>query len=603
MKTDLHASSAEFIENHRYLVVFIVDRLIKENQYVLLEYEELIELGMKALANAFKLFEAQGRGDFESFATPIVQDELKKSFPQPADPDKSGNPLFRKVLHTIDLESIDTRTRPRPNQKTRKKIEKFVRSNVVLGFTANMEKTTVKFKTKKGEGTCIADKKPLSTFSTSVDTASYYWVKNKIQKGYIPQKNEVRTEELINFFDYDYPQPDENEIIGLAAEVAACPWNVKNRLVKIALKAKDVEYDQLPPSHMVFLVDVSGSMIGSDRLELVKKSLILLTNKIRPFDKVSVVVFSDKAKVLLNNAGVNNIEFVQTTIRNLYASGGTNGAGAIQLAYKVAKENFIEGGNNRVILCTDGDFNIGISNEDDLKEFIRQKSDKNIFLSVFGFGMGNFKDVLVKTLALSGRGNYAYISSMTDAGQAMINMYSGSFYAMAKDVKVQVEFNPVNVYSYRLIGYETNMLADADFNDDDVEAGLLGVGQKVTVLYEIVPKSNQAVDPLKYILSKREDLQPYPLELMTVKIRYKLPEKDESKKIELVVEDQATAMSPDFQFASAVALFGQILTKSKHVRKATMNQVIELAKPVIMNDQSGLRHEFVRIAELVGGIG
>lgn len=420
----------------------------------------------------------------------------------------------------------------------------------------------------------------------------------------MPKTESVRTEELINYFNYNYPQPGNDAQIAVSCETGACSWQPNHRIARIAIKAKEIDADQLPASHLVFLIDVSGSMEGSNRLDLIKRSLKILTDQLRDIDKISVVVFSNEVEVILNNESGISKDIIKKVLDRLSASGGTNGQGAIQMAYKIANQNFIKDGNNRVVFCTDGDFNIGISDEKKLEKLINKESKSNIFLSVFGFGMGNYKDNKVKSLSLKGHGNYAYIDSLFEAKKSMVNEFSGAFYAMAKDVKVQVEFNPAKVNAYRLIGYETSKLAHEDFNNDQKDAGVMGVGQKVTVLYELVPADVHLIDPLKYQAAEDTKFESHTDELLTVKVRYKMPVESTSMKIELPVNDtNPNEASSDFRFASAVAMFGQILSESEYKGDASFAKVLELAKSAVNDDESGHRHEFVRLVELAAALG
>jgi Ca-activated chloride channel family protein len=409
----------------------------------------------------------------------------------------------------------------------------------------------------------------------------------------------VRAEELINYFKYNYPQPEPGEQIAMTYEIGECPWQSKHKLVKIALKAKEIQRENLPASHLVFLIDCSGSMGVNNRIDMVKNSLKMLANQLKSTDKISIIAFSNNVQILLNNESGSNIENIKNTIDQLYSRGGTNGERAIETAYAIAKDNFIPGGNNRVVLCTDGDFNIGVNTEKELENLISEKSRMNVFLSVYGFGMGNFKDNKVKTLSLKGHGNYAYIDSLLEANQAIIKDYSGAMFAVAKDVKIQVEFNPAKVSAYRLIGYETGKLNSTDFNNDQKEAGVMGVGQQVTALYEIMPDNVYMVDPLKYQQVDVMEPKTYSDEFMTVKVRYKMPEEDLSKKIELaVIDNNSGEVSSDFRFASAVAMFGQILSESNHKGNSSFTKVIELANEALDYDESGNRHEFVKMVEI-----
>ncbi len=586
--------------SHPYLIDEVLNDYLEKNPIVKFNRNELIEICKEALKNAIFIYDPQKNGLFKTFATLIIVEALN-------DPCLSVNFLKlskkkkkKKIINTyIGTESFYNQSISlcsRPNI-----LPKLSYSNIceyrLNGY--HLKSNTDEYKHKKKEGFLIVKNKPMSTFSINVDTASYGIIRKHILAGKLPNAESVRTEELINYFNYKYPQPENNEQIAVSCETGICPWQHKHQIAKIAIKAKEINSENLPASHLVFLIDVSGSMEGASRLELVKLSLIMLTDQLRDIDRISVVIFSNEVSVLINNERGENKEKIKDIIAKLYASGGTYGERAIQKAYKIAKTNFIENGNNRVVLCTDGDFNIGVNDEKGLEELIKEKAESNIFLSIFGYGMGNFKDNNVKTLALKGHGNYAYIDSLLEANHAMVKEYSGAMVAMAKDVKVQVEFNPAKVNAYRLIGYETSKLRHEDFNNDQKEAGVMGVGQKVTVMYEIVPVDVHLIDPLKYQKDETISHKTFSEELMTVKVRYKMPEENISKKIELPInENNHGEVSSDFRFASSVAMFGQILTNSEYIGVADFANVIELAKSTVNEDESGHRHEFVSLVEL-----
>lgn len=450
---------------------------------------------------------------------------------------------------------------------------------------------------------------PLSTFSADVDAASYSTMRRFINQGKKPEPDAIRTEELINYFSYDLPQPTGNEPVKITTEVGACPWNAQNRLVRIGLKAKEIPSDNLPASNFVFLIDVSGSMYGATRLELVKSSLKLLVNNLRAKDRVAIVVYAGAAGEALPSTSGSDKQKIREALENLSAGGSTAGGAGIQLAYKIAGKNFIKGGNNRIILCTDGDFNVGVSSDEGLETLIENERKSGVFLTVLGYGMGNYKDNNMQTLAQKGNGNHAYIDNLQEANKVLVSEFGGTMYTVAKDVKLQVEFNPQHVQAYRLIGYETRLLNKEDFNDDAKDAGEMGAGHTVTAFYEIVPvgvKSNVlgTVDALKYQTEnapKATKGKSSP-EMLTVKMRYKQPNSDTSSKIEIAVIDRRAAVSEDFRFAAAVAMFGQLLRNSDFKGDATYDKVISLAKTAYGKDEQGYRHEFVRLAEAVKGL-
>ena len=445
----------------------------------------------------------------------------------------------------------------------------------------------------------------LSTFSLDVDAASYGNIRRMINQGQMPQKDAVRVEELINYFSYDYPQPVGEHPVNIVTEAAVCPWNAKHQLVRIGVKAREIPSEKLPASNFVFLIDVSGSMSGPQKLDLVKSSLRLLVNNLREKDKVSIVVYAGAAGEVLPATPGSDRQKIREAIENLSAGGSTAGGAGIQLAYKIAEKNFIKDGNNRIILCTDGDFNVGVSSSDELESLIESKRKTGVYLTVLGYGMGNYKDKKLQTLAEKGNGNHAYIDNIQEANKVLVNEFGSTMFTVAKDVKIQVEFNPAQVNAYRLVGYETRLLNKEDFNDDTKDAGELGSGHTVTALYEIVPvgvESNfGSVDDLKYQPAKKEKSNSTSLtdELLTVKLRYKQPESNSSQKIEVPVKASVKEASDDYKFVMAVAMFGQLLRDSDFKGSATYAKVIELARNGLVNDQNGYRREFVRLAESV----
>ena len=449
----------------------------------------------------------------------------------------------------------------------------------------------------------------LSTFSIDVDAASYSNMRRYINKGELPPADAIRTEELINYFSYDYPQPTGNDPVKITTEVGACPWNVKHRLVRIGLKAKEIPTDKLPVSNLVFLIDVSGSMYGPQRLGLVQSSLKLLVNNLRDEDRVAIVVYSGSAGEKLPSTSGSDKQKIREAIDELTAGGSTAGGAGIKLAYKIAKQNFVKGGNNRIILCTDGDFNVGVSSDEGLEKLIEQERKSGVFLTVLGYGMGNYKDSKMQVLAEKGNGNHAYIDNLQEANRVLVNEFGATMHTVAKDVKLQIEFNPSQVQAYRLIGYESRLLKDEDFNNDAKDAGEMGAGHTVTAFYEVVPAGIKSdftgkVDDLKYQKTK-----PAPAvtnnskELLTVKLRYKAPDGNTSKKIEQpLIDDKKEKVSSDFRFASAVAMFGQLLRDSDFKGDATYDKVISLAKTSLDNDEKGYRREFIRLAETAEGL-
>lgn len=449
----------------------------------------------------------------------------------------------------------------------------------------------------------------LSTFSIDVDAASYSNMRRFVNQGQLPPSDAIRTEELINYFSYDYAKPNGTDPIKISAEAGPCPWNNRHRLVRIGLKAREIADDKLPASNLVFLIDVSGSMYGPTRLELVKSSLKLLINNLREQDRVAIVVYSGSAGEVLPSTSGSDKQKIREALDMLTAGGSTAGGAGIQLAYSIARKNFIKEGNNRIILCTDGDFNVGISSRDGLEGLIEKERKSGVFLTILGYGMGNYKDDRMQVLAEKGNGNHAYIDNLQEANKVLVNEFGGTIFTVAKDVKLQIEFNPEHVQAYRLIGYESRLLNKEDFNDDTKDAGEMGAGHNVTAFYEIVPtgvKSNYSgsVDPLKYqqVTSIRPVLTGSG-ELMTIKLRYKQPDKDVSRKIEVpVIDNKQEKTSSDFRFASAVAMFGQLLRNSEYKGEGDYDKVIAQAKSALDNDDQGYRREFIRLAETVRGM-
>lgn len=449
---------------------------------------------------------------------------------------------------------------------------------------------------------------PLSTFSIDVDVASYSNMRRFINNGQMPPADAIRTEELLNYFTYDYPAPQGKDPVSITTEVASAPWNPQHRLVHIGIKAKEIALENLPASNLVFLIDVSGSMSSQNKLPLLKSSLKLLVQKLRPQDRVAIVTYANNTQEVLPSTSCKDKQKILSVIENLYASGGTAGSDGIQRAYRIAATNFIKGGNNRIILSTDGDFNIGPSSPQELEKLIETKRSSGIYLTVLGFGMGNYKDNRIQTLAEKGNGNHAYIDNLTEAKKVLVNEFGGTLFTIAKDVKIQVEFNPAKVQAYRLIGYESRLLEDKDFNDDTKDAGEMGAGHSVTALYEIIPvgiKSNLLgdIDPLKYQKTEKKEekksLTDSP-ELLTLKLRYKQPDSDKSSKMEVSVIDKNTSLndaSENFRFSAAVAGFGMLLHESKYKNDLTYDNVIQLARKATHYDPEGYRKEFIRLVE------
>ncbi|MDL2222457.1 VWA domain-containing protein, partial [Parabacteroides sp. OttesenSCG-928-N08] len=450
---------------------------------------------------------------------------------------------------------------------------------------------------------------PLSTFSIDVDVASYSNLRRHINRGELPPQDAIRTEELINYFSYAYTAPKGNDPVSISTEIGDCPWNKKHRLLRIGLKAREIPTDKLPASNLVFLIDVSGSMYGATRLELVKSSLKLLVNNLREEDRVAIVVYSGSAGEVLPSTSGGDKQKIREALDQLTAGGSTAGGEGIRLAYKIARNSFVANGNNRVILCTDGDFNVGISSPQGLEQLIEKERKSGIFLTVLGYGMGNYKDNRMQVLAEKGNGNHAYIDNLQEANKVLVQEFGSTIHTVAKDVKLQLEFNPAQVQAYRLIGYESRLLNDEDFNDDSKDAGEMGAGHTVTALYEIVPTGVESnlgggVDPLKYQQQPTVKFSlPASEELLTVKLRYKAPDSDVSQRMEVVVSDNRTkSLSSDFRFAAAVAMFGQLLRDSDFKGDGDCDKVIALAQSALDNDGRGYRREFIRLVESARGM-
>jgi len=447
---------------------------------------------------------------------------------------------------------------------------------------------------------------PLSTFSIDVDNASYTNIRRFINQGQRVPKDAVRVEEMINFFKYDYDQPKSNHPFSINTEYSDCPWNEKHKLIKIGLQGKEIAMDNLPNSNFVFLIDVSGSMGQQNKLPLLKESLKVLVNQLRENDKVAIVVYAGAAGLVLPTTSGNDKETIIKSLDNLNAGGSTAGGAGIELAYKIASENFIKNGNNRVILATDGDFNVGSTSNKDMESLIEEKRKTGVFLTCLGYGMGNYKDSKMEILADKGNGNYAYIDNIQEANRFLGKEFKGNMFAIAKDVKIQIEFNPKHVQNYRLIGYENRKLRTEDFKNDAIDAGELGSGHTVTALYEIIPvgvKSSftNETPELKYTETVQAT-KGYTNELATIKFRYKKPDGNKSIEIVQVIENNSNSLqdsSEDFKFSAAVAWFGLKLRDSKLINDKSSKNIQKLALQGKSNDTEGYKAEFMRLVEAV----
>jgi Ca-activated chloride channel family protein len=447
---------------------------------------------------------------------------------------------------------------------------------------------------------------PLSTFSIDVDTASYSNVRRFLNDGIRPPADAVRIEEMVNYFSYDLPQPDGDVPFSVTTEVATCPWNKSNYLAMIAIQGKKVENRDLPKSNLVFLLDVSGSMNHPMKLPLLKSSFQLLVEQLGENDRVSIVVYAGAAGLVLEGARGDEKEKILAALDMLEAGGSTAGAQGIELAYETAKKNYISGGNNRVILATDGDFNVGVSSEGELTRLIEQKRKEGIYLSVLGFGSGNIKDNKMEALADKGNGNYAYIDSLMEAKKVLVNEMGSTLLTIAKDVKIQVEFNPAKVKEYRLVGYDNRILRNEDFDDDSKDAGEIGAGHNVIAFFEIIPYgSEEAVETPQLKYQTSEMRQEWMDEWMEVRIRYKKPDSDISEKIVHAITNQNITDNPsrDFRFASAVAEFGLILKDSQYKGDAALSSVKHLAEAAMGDDAEGYRSNFLELVNKVEALG
>ena len=468
------------------------------------------------------------------------------------------------------------------------------------GYTLNTSRETYKAIDEGGFKKTAKD--PVTTFSADVDRASYSNVRRMLNYGQKPHKDAVRIEELINYFDYNYTPPAEGSKTPLNATttLSSCPWNPDNYLLRIGLQAKKIDLTKAPPSNMVFLIDTSGSMDEPNKMPLLKASFKLLLDNLRPEDRIAIVVYASQTGIALPSTPAKEKEKISKVIDDLVASGSTAGGAGLQTAYEVAEKNFLPKGNNRIILATDGDFNVGISSRDELQRLVEEKRNNGIYISVLGYGMGNYRDDMAETIANKGNGNYAYIDNFTEAKKVLVNEFGGTLYTVAKDVKLQLEFNPQYVKEYRLVGYENRALANEDFEDDKKDAGEIGAGHTVTALYELIPIKGATTDGLRYQKQVKEG---FANELAFLKIRYKDPMAKDAKSVEESTPipfslTDLTQTDDDYRFAAAVAEWGMLLRNSKYKAKSSYKQVIDLAKNAIGKDEEGYRKEFIRLVEL-----
>lgn len=441
---------------------------------------------------------------------------------------------------------------------------------------------------------------PLSTFSIDVDNASYSNIRRFINMGQLPPADAVRIEEMINYFKYDYPEPEGQYPFSVYTELAVCPWNTKHQLLEVGLRGKSVDKSSLPPSNLVFLIDVSGSMSDANKLPLLKSAFNLLVNELRPQDRVAIVVYAGAAGLVLESTPGNRKAAILSAIDNLEAGGSTAGGAGLKLAYAQAEKNFIKGGNNRIILATDGDFNVGESSNGGMERLVEEKRELGVFITVLGFGMGNVKDDKMELIADKGNGNYSYIDNLQEARKVLVREFGGTLFTIAKDVKFQIEFNPAKIASYRLIGYENRLLNDEDFNDDKKDAGEMGAGHNVTALYELIPAGSDenipSVDPLRY--QKPAQKESPSSEFLTIKLRYKKPDGSTSMLFEKPVKGNVQSIdeaSENLRFAAAVSEFGMILRDSEFKGSATLEGASVLANSARGEDEDGYRAELIRL--------
>ena len=458
-------------------------------------------------------------------------------------------------------------------------------------------------------------KEPVSTFSADVDTASYSNLRRLIREGYsideLPE-NAVRIEEMLNYFTYDYREPEGSEPFGVTAKMGKCPWNEEAELVMLGLKTEDIDYEDAPASNLVFLLDVSGSMYADDKLPLLQEAFCLLADNLTEKDRVSIVTYAGNDTIVLEGVSGDKTRTIKKALMGLEAGGGTHGSKGIETAYALAEDNFIMGGNNRVILATDGDLNIGLASEEELEELITEKKESGIFLSVLGFGTGNIKDNKMETLADKGNGNYAYIDSLREANKVLVEEMSATLLTICKDVKLQVEFNPAVVSEYRLIGYENRALNKEDFDDDTKDAGEIGAGHSVTALYEVILKeplsglSDEDINDLKYSDEYRKEQGKDSLESsatekewFTLSIRYKKPAENESSLLTYPIGFESYMENPDddFRFAGAVAEFGLLASHSENPEGASVKNVKKVLKSIDLDDE--YKEEFLELVKEV----
>lgn len=494
--------------------------------------------------------------------------------------DYEGDMVFGEVYDSVEMENCVP-------------YEPYIEPQIVTGET---------YQEMDENEFCDVKDQPLSTFAADVDTASYANVRRMINNGYSMEdidEGAVRIEEMINYFEYDIPAAKKGDKFCVTAEMNECPWNKDNKLLMVGMRTEEIDLSDAPASNLVFLIDVSGSMYDDDKLPLLQQSFCMLAEGLTANDRISIVTYAGEDTVVLEGAKGNEYKKIANAINSLEASGSTNGSAGIQTAYELAEENFIKGGNNRVILATDGDLNVGVTTQSGLEDLITDKKESGVFLSVLGFGQGNINDVNMETLADKGNGNYAYIDSSFEANKVLVQQLGATLFTVAKDVKLQVEFNPEKVESYRLIGYENRVMDAEDFNDDTKDGGEIGAGHCVVALYEVVPVGSSASN-LRYAEKEEEETKTeskYADEYCAISIRYKEPEEDESKLLTYPVDIKADSKEPseDFLFAAYVAEFGMLLKDSKYVDDVKLKDIFEDLEALDVQDES--RKEFVQLVD------
>ncbi|MXX56183.1 MAG: DUF3520 domain-containing protein [Gemmatimonadetes bacterium] len=511
------------------------------------------------------------------------------------------------VPRTLSIDELIVGAEPE-TPRMRRAAEAAVALERMVGFATRIDFNTESYARIDENDFRLVSASPLSTFSIDVDRASYANIRRFIQSGDRPPIDAVRIEEMINYFPYDWGNVSGEHPFAVTTEVWEAPWKPQHRLVRIGLHAESIDTGDLPPGNLVFLLDVSGSMMPDNKLPLLKKAFALLVDQLRPEDRVAIVVYAGAAGLVLPSTRGSEKAEILAALEDLQAGGSTAGGAGLRLAYEVARKHHLDDGNNRVILATDGDFNVGASSDAEMVRLIERERESGTFLTVLGFGTGNLKDAKMEQIADHGNGNFHYVDGLLEARKVLVEEMGGTLLTLAKDVKLQVEFNPARVAGYRLIGYENRLLADEDFNDDTKDAGELGAGHTVTALYEVVPAGAQVprgeVDPLRY--QPRPDdppLSDFDDELMFVKVRYKDPDGTRSRLLQQPVADRPRSPSSDFRFATAVAGFGMLLRESDHAGDLTLNDVVRLAEKGKGNDPRGYRGEFIRLVEATRDLG